>query len=588
MKYEHFSTALYCPVGDLNKINDYGEFEKKFSFLSEHIHIDKVYLETYRCGESISLDRMKKVKAFFEGIGIRTSGGITAAAENIAGHFGFVSLCYSNADHRELLSKVSAMTASLFDEVILDDFYFDNCKCDDCIRNKGDLTWSEFRIRRMMEISEQCVLEPARKANPHVKVIIKYPNWYESYQESGYNPSEQKSIFDSIYTGTETRNTQYTQQHIPAYLSYFLMRYMENIKPGGNGGGWFDAFECGANPNIYTSQAYLTLYSQPKEVTLFCLGLLLHTDYRMFVPMAGFALREGDRMLCELGRPTGTATYIPYHSSGEDYLHNYIGMLGIPLEPFPEYPSESNRIFLTSNAAEDPDIIAKIKDSLISGGNVMVTSGFVEQMQDRGFDMIANVRVDGRKAIIRQAAMIANDLNLAKLQEVRGEIMLPWLSYRTNDTWLLAEGICDDNNVPILLGAYYGKGTLMILSVPDDFGSLYRLPRNVLHKMRSFLSASPVYLDAGAGVTLYTYDNDTFILHSFLPYSEMVTVITDRKETVLQDLSVDRTLKGTKKDGQTLFDIEMKPGTRRLLRLISSKGIQTTDHGDMNEKEYLI
>jgi hypothetical protein len=196
--------------------------------------------------------------------------------------------------------------------------------------------------------------------------------------------------------------------------------------------------------------------------------------------------------------------------------------------------------------------------------------------------------VDGRKAIIRQTAMIANDLNLANLQEVRGEILLPWLSYRTNDTWLLAEGICDDNNVPILLGVYYGKGTLMILSVPDDFGSLYRLPRNVLQKMRSFLSVSPVYLDSGAGVTLFTYDNDTFILHSFLPYSETVTVITDRKESALQNLSVGGTITGTKKDRETLFDIEMKPGTRRLLRLIPLTEKQTNDHGDMHEKEYPI
>ena len=56
-------------------------------------------------------------------------------------------------------------------------------------------------------------------------MIIKYPNWIESYQETGYNPEAQAEIFDYVYTGTETRDPLFTHQHLPRYSSYSLMRF---------------------------------------------------------------------------------------------------------------------------------------------------------------------------------------------------------------------------------------------------------------------------------------------------------------------------------------------------------------------------
>ena len=187
-----------------------------------------------------------------------------------------------------------------------------------------------------------------------------------------------RKYFDMIYTGTETRDPLYTQQHLPKYLSYFIMRYFENVKPGKNGGGWFDTFECRGNLNYYVEQAYLTLFSKPEEVTLFCLGALLDKRWSIFTPLAGYALSEVDEFLGNLGNPVGTSCYIPYHSNGEDYLHNYIGMLGIPLEPYPEYPDGHKKIFLTESAAKDPDILCKIDKSLRNGADVIITSGLVK------------------------------------------------------------------------------------------------------------------------------------------------------------------------------------------------------------------
>ena len=78
-------------------------------------------------------------------------------------------------------------TAELFDEVILDDFFFTNCKCARCIEAKGTQSWTAFRLAQMAEVSQNLVVAPAREANPDVRLIIKYPNWYAHYHYTGYN-----------------------------------------------------------------------------------------------------------------------------------------------------------------------------------------------------------------------------------------------------------------------------------------------------------------------------------------------------------------------------------------------------------------
>ena len=55
----------------------------------------------------------------------------------------------------------------------------------------------------------QRIVSLAKRVNPNINFIIKYPNWYESYQATGYNPGMQKDVFDMVYTGTETREPFY-------------------------------------------------------------------------------------------------------------------------------------------------------------------------------------------------------------------------------------------------------------------------------------------------------------------------------------------------------------------------------------------
>src|SRR5262249_61652952 len=99
---------------------------------------------------------------------------------------------------------------------------------------KGDKSWTQYRLEAMRDASENLVAKPAKAVNPKVKMIVKYPNWYEHFAGLGYDLEIQPKIFDAIYTGTETRDPGITDQHLQQYESYLVWRYFNNIKPGGN------------------------------------------------------------------------------------------------------------------------------------------------------------------------------------------------------------------------------------------------------------------------------------------------------------------------------------------------------------------
>ena len=154
--YKNFTTAVYCTVSDVNHITDLDMFEKEFSHISDPVHVDKVYLEYYRSNEWCTKEHMLEVKEFFNKKGIKTSGGITTSG---GPGEGFASLCYSNEEDVEKVRKATELCAETFDELILDDFYFSNCRCEKCIEAKGSKTWREFRMSQKLEVSKNVILK---------------------------------------------------------------------------------------------------------------------------------------------------------------------------------------------------------------------------------------------------------------------------------------------------------------------------------------------------------------------------------------------------------------------------------------------
>jgi hypothetical protein len=247
---------------------------------------------------------------------------------------------------------------------------------------------------------------------------------------------------------------------------------------------------------------------------------------------AGYTFEKVDQFLGKLGKPVGIKSYKPYNSLGEDFLQNFLGMACIPMDIVPAFPSESKMILLTESAKFDPLIVEKIKVQLLAGKNVMITSGLLRALQDKGIEGIVELRYSDRKALIKEFAVGWQNNCFSK-----EEILIPQIQYLTNDSWeditCLASGI----GYPILHQARYAKGSLFVFTVPENFGNIYNLPPEVLNRIRNILSRDiRVRIEDPAQVSLYVYDNNTLIVESFLPDNVNIKVITDKKTGKLNNI----------------------------------------------------
>jgi hypothetical protein len=570
--YKNFGVAIYCQIRDVQRMGDLNWLESSFNLLKKNLKFNKVYLETYRDEIFPEKEDMIKIKEFFESKGIEASAGIAF----VTSEMGYPrTFCYSNPKDLEKVKGIIKFSAEIFNEIILDDWYFTNCRCELCAKEKGDKSWTEYRLERLEEVSKEYIIKPAKSINPKVNLIIKYPNWYEHYQALGYNLDAESKMFDMIYAGTETRDPEYTQQHLQQYQSYAIMRYLENVKPGKNGGGWIDPYarRC---LDRWAEQIMLTLFAKPREVTLYCYGSLFESikmedgteKFLSYVaPVAGAVFEEADLFIDKLGQPIGVPCYKPYNSFGEDFIHNYIGMLGIPVELTPEFPYNSNTIFLAESAKFDNTILEKIKGQLSKGGNVIITSGLLRALQNRGFKDIVEIECTDRKIAVKDYMLFMDHYKSNR------EIIIPEIRYFTNDSWEIVTGMNKVNGYPILLQARYGGGTLYVLAVPDNFSDLYALPQEALSVIRqTFMRDFPVQLEAPSQICLFLYDNNTFIVKSFLPHSTRCSITIKKKDAKLRNL-MPRTERyfreeyvTTRFEDRTTFHTFMLPGTHRIFR----------------------
>lgn len=562
--YSSFKLAVYCTAGCLDK--PLSEIAADVDFLQRHLRLSKVYIENHRGDVSLSRDRLNELKAFFEARGIATAGGITptlGAAYRPGYERLFGGICYTDEASRTQFKEAVANAAAVFDEVIFDDFFFTNCGCDDCLKRKGDRSWEEFRLELMTEVSEQLIMKTAREVNPKARMIIKYPNWNEAYPASGYNTETQPNLFDGVYTGTETRDPAISQQHIPRYASYSLLRWMDNLAPGRNGGGWFDSLDC-TYADYYLEQAYLTAFGKTKEMTLFCYSLLRDSYY---VPALGFQLDKLDILAGQLGDPVGATVYLPHRAKGEDHLYDYLGMLGIPFELTPNFPGTAEApLLITAGAAADEAVVGKMKRFLEQGGQIVMTSGFVERMTGRGAEDFTTLRPTGKRLSVQQFAQHTHSCTFDDFTLSAEPLAYPVFDYSTNGTWQQIVALSGHNNIPVLMYDNYGKGKIHTLIVPDHTPDLWKLPEPVVTQLRGLFTrrlALPYELLGPANAGLFTYENGTFVLENFAPQPQKwkLRLPEGRSVSGLTAAARAELLSTDAKDGSALYEIRLAPST---------------------------
>jgi hypothetical protein len=359
--------------------------------------VTKVYLETFRDGYQAERATLEKAKERFSAAEFEVSGCVTTTQVGKPSTGWKPISCYTDLTTQNRVQSIFEYAAGLFNEIMIDDFWFTDCTCAKCdaarrlqtvnlagrtFHVEGQ-TWEDYRRELMWRLSRERILAPARRVNRYVRVILKYPEWYDRLQEAGYDVTRETADFDKIWVGTETRDRD-RGGSVP-YQAYFIMRWLGALGGKKTGGGWYDPLRT--TPPTYLEQARQTVLAGARESMLFCYGALGRDNG----PADVEALRAGIPELLataeqmRLRTAVGIAAYKPANSYGqnEPYVFGYAGMLGLPLLPTDRFPEEAPAAFFSAQALKDPDLILKLTLYITSGRPTLITDSLAEHLDPK-------------------------------------------------------------------------------------------------------------------------------------------------------------------------------------------------------------
>ena len=343
--------------------------------------LNKVYVEVFRDGYHADAQTLSTARDFFRQAGLKVSGCVTTTQIGKPSTGWRIVACYTNRANQERLASIFRYAAQFFDEIMIDDFFFTDCECSECAAAKGAMSWREYREKLMLEVSRERVLRPVRQVNPNVKIILKFPQWYDKFQDRGYSVEQETALYDRIWVGTETRDPSSDRWgHKQQYEGFFIYRWLAEIGGAKTGGGWFDPF--GTQPTTYLDQAYMTVLAGAPEIFLFHYGSLISDEYRPQSEAIASRRAELDTLAKLTGEWRGIPAYKPPSSDpgDEPYLFDQIGMLAIPLVPTARFPDRALAALFTTHALEDSEFVPKLLSFLSAGGTALVSESLAHRL----------------------------------------------------------------------------------------------------------------------------------------------------------------------------------------------------------------
>jgi hypothetical protein len=386
--------------------------------------VTRVFVESYRDGYTADRKALEEARDGLRAAGLRVSGCVTTTqvGKKSTGWQGIS--CYTEGPGPETLARIFEYTAAMFDEIMIDDFLFTDCQCEQCKKACGNQGWTQYRCDLMVRVSRDRILAPARKVNPRVQIILKYPQWYEEFHHRGYDVVRQTADFDRIWVGTETRDYGDSQWGGDVqYKGYYLMRWLGEIGGAKCGGGWFDWL--GTTERTYLEQANQTVLAGAKEMLLFCYGGLQGStgpaDVRFLRKEMGglfdLARLVQGRQVRGVHAPKPAAS----DAGAEAYVYDFVGMMGIPLVPTARIDGQAAAAFYPVHVLKDAEFGGKLKAMLAAGRPVLITDGLAAK--------IGSVEVGGRRpAVLAVKGSPKTLLGLDRLQlsQVREPLLRPF------------------------------------------------------------------------------------------------------------------------------------------------------------------
>ena len=120
---------------------------------------------------------------------------------------------------------------------------------------------------------------------------------------------------------------------------------------------------------------------------------------------------------------------------------------------------------------------------------------------------------------------------------------------------------------------------LYVLTIPDNFSDLYNFPAEALNKIREAMGTQlPVQIEGPSGISLFVYDNNTFIAESFLDKETTINIVTSTQHNRLTDITNGQQFIGDlRKPGMSyieknrkeknIFSITIKPHSFRVFKM---------------------
>jgi hypothetical protein len=356
--------------------------------------VTKIHLEAFGRGLYANRATLVNAKSRFLKDDFLVQGGVTTQK---FGKQGFSeqpfinSPCYTVRVTQDELQRIFEYAASLFDEIIIDDLYFMDCQCAECITARGGQAWSTYYCDLMDRLSRERVMMAARAVNPKVRIIIKFPQWYDEYHERGYDVPRESKIFDGIWVGTEARNFDYDNSagYEIGYNPYFLMRWLGSFGPVT--GGWFDSER--ATVDTFLEQARHSVLGGGKEMILWCYSEMLQ-ETNGNGSMKGTPVANVDALSKELPGLIKLAAILqdqpikgvhllkpgnsdPYE---DKWVYSFLGNLGIPLVPAHEIDEQAQSAVFPVQALKDPGFPDALLRMLEKGTPVVITDGLAKRL----------------------------------------------------------------------------------------------------------------------------------------------------------------------------------------------------------------
>jgi hypothetical protein len=506
--WPHLKYAIYFCYGELEKLLVDPATRRETLEYFAPVRPERFYLEASSKGD-VDVALMKKVADAIRAEGIKVSGAIVPVVPD-------GPLCYNDPQQLAVVERRARAMAQVFDELILDDWLFTTCTCEKCVTGRGQSNWADYRTRLLLEKATKHIIEPARQVNPKVKLIIKYPNWYEGHRLNGYDVEAETHRFDGMAVGIETRTRAVQDQHIPIYSGYIFQKWWSGVEPAKWIGSWLDNYGMKGEDHDYVAQVWQAVLAQAPEIILWSGGNLHSTGpFSDVYPHFREMLPEFDRVAGMLsGSSRGVPVYLPYGSEGEYNIFGHLGMSGIPLTPVGQFPTDQQIAVFTKHSLKDPELADKLLARLRGGQDVFMTWGVFSSLQQTEFKHMLSL-VDAGGSSISSSAFRVRDWNDETV--VRSDRPFVFPSIATT-TWPYVREVAmvrEDYDFAVLMKIKYLNGNLYILNVPENSYDLLRLPEPVLNAIRrSVTKELGVQLMGPGGVALYPFGSAQYVLYN--------------------------------------------------------------------------